>query len=64
MYVFNLNFNLKFVRKSHFGDVLARLLLALVLVPSPCWPPPLTCVVSIFSSGRVDRNLKVGGSVR
>uniref|UniRef100_A0A674N5N0 Proline-, glutamic acid- and leucine-rich protein 1 n=1 Tax=Takifugu rubripes TaxID=31033 RepID=A0A674N5N0_TAKRU len=38
---------------------LYRLLLALVLVPSPCWPPPLTCVVSILSSGRTDRNLKV-----
>lgn len=42
--------------------MLPRLLLALVLVPSPCWPPPLTCVVSIFSSGRTDRNLKVGVS--
>ncbi|XP_041638418.1 proline-, glutamic acid- and leucine-rich protein 1 isoform X2 [Cheilinus undulatus] len=38
---------------------LYRLLLALVLVPSPCWPPPLTCAVSILSSGRTDRNLKV-----
>uniref|UniRef100_A0A3B4TMI1 Proline-, glutamic acid- and leucine-rich protein 1 n=1 Tax=Seriola dumerili TaxID=41447 RepID=A0A3B4TMI1_SERDU len=38
---------------------LYRLLLALVLVPSPCWPPPLTCAVSILSSGRADRNLKV-----
>ncbi|XP_040886715.1 proline-, glutamic acid- and leucine-rich protein 1 [Toxotes jaculatrix] len=38
---------------------LYRLLLALVLVPSPCWPPPLTCAVSIFSNGRTDRNLKV-----
>ncbi|XP_074478980.1 proline-, glutamic acid- and leucine-rich protein 1 [Sebastes fasciatus] len=38
---------------------LYRLLLALVLVPSPCWPPPLTCAVSILSSGRNDRNLKV-----
>ncbi|XP_042371125.1 proline-, glutamic acid- and leucine-rich protein 1-like, partial [Plectropomus leopardus] len=36
-----------------------RLLLALVLVPSPCWPPPLTCAVSILSSGRNERNLKV-----
>uniref|UniRef100_A0A3B5L4I5 Uncharacterized protein n=1 Tax=Xiphophorus couchianus TaxID=32473 RepID=A0A3B5L4I5_9TELE len=36
-----------------------RLLLALVLVPSPCWPPPLTCTVSILSNGRLDRNLKV-----
>ncbi|MEQ2164483.1 hypothetical protein GOODEAATRI_007114, partial [Goodea atripinnis] len=35
------------------------LLLALVLVPSPCWPPPLTCAVSILSNGRIDRNLKV-----
>ncbi|XP_054914675.1 proline-, glutamic acid- and leucine-rich protein 1 isoform X2 [Poeciliopsis prolifica] len=38
---------------------LYRLLLALVLVPSPCWPPPLTCAVSILSNGRLDRNLKV-----
>ncbi|TNN73642.1 Proline-, glutamic acid- and leucine-rich protein 1 [Liparis tanakae] len=38
---------------------LYRLLLALVLVPSPCWPPPLTCAVSILSNGRNDRNLKV-----
>ncbi|XP_057709881.1 proline-, glutamic acid- and leucine-rich protein 1 [Corythoichthys intestinalis] len=38
---------------------LYRLLLALVLVPSPSWPPPLTCGVSIFSRGRMDRNLKV-----
>ncbi|XP_024143871.1 proline-, glutamic acid- and leucine-rich protein 1 isoform X2 [Oryzias melastigma] len=38
---------------------LYRLLLALVLVPSPSWPPPLTCAVSIFSNGRTDRNLKV-----
>ncbi|KAK1890500.1 Proline- glutamic acid- and leucine-rich protein 1 [Dissostichus eleginoides] len=37
---------------------LHRLLLALVLVPSPCWPPPLTCAVSILSKGRNDRNLK------
>ncbi|XP_034532896.1 proline-, glutamic acid- and leucine-rich protein 1 isoform X2 [Notolabrus celidotus] len=38
---------------------LYRLLLALVLVPSPCWPPPMTCAVSILSSGRTDRNIKV-----
>ncbi|XP_032400310.1 proline-, glutamic acid- and leucine-rich protein 1 isoform X1 [Etheostoma spectabile] len=38
---------------------LYRLLLALVLVPSPCWPPPLTCAVSILSNGRNDHNLKV-----
>ncbi|XP_069033961.1 proline-, glutamic acid- and leucine-rich protein 1 isoform X2 [Embiotoca jacksoni] len=38
---------------------LYRLLLALVLVPSPCWPPPLTCAVSILSKGRTDRNLQV-----
>ncbi|KAE8278795.1 Proline-, glutamic acid- and leucine-rich protein 1 [Larimichthys crocea] len=38
---------------------LYRLLLALVLVPSPCWPPPLTCAVSILSNGCIDRNLKV-----
>ncbi|XP_076001462.1 proline-, glutamic acid- and leucine-rich protein 1 [Genypterus blacodes] len=38
---------------------LYRVLLALVLVPSPCWPAPLTCAVSILSNGRTDRNLKV-----
>ncbi|XP_077401450.1 proline-, glutamic acid- and leucine-rich protein 1 [Vanacampus margaritifer] len=38
---------------------LYRLLLALVLVPSPSWPPPLTCAVSILSKGRADRNLQV-----
>ncbi|XP_030017912.1 proline-, glutamic acid- and leucine-rich protein 1 [Sphaeramia orbicularis] len=38
---------------------LYRLLLALVLVPSPCYPPPLSCAVSILSKGRTDRNLKV-----
>uniref|UniRef100_A0A3B3Z815 Uncharacterized protein n=1 Tax=Periophthalmus magnuspinnatus TaxID=409849 RepID=A0A3B3Z815_9GOBI len=38
---------------------LYRLLLALVLVPSPCWPSPLTCTVSILSRGRTDRNTKV-----
>ncbi|XP_042256468.1 proline-, glutamic acid- and leucine-rich protein 1 [Thunnus maccoyii] len=38
---------------------LYRLLLALVLVPSPFWPPPLTCAVSILSNCRTDRNLKV-----
>ncbi|KAG7250805.1 hypothetical protein CRUP_013983, partial [Coryphaenoides rupestris] len=38
---------------------LYRLLLALVLVPSPRWPPPLSCAVSIFSHGRRDRSLQV-----
>ncbi|XP_058481600.1 proline-, glutamic acid- and leucine-rich protein 1 [Solea solea] len=38
---------------------LYRLLMSLVLVPSPSWPPPLTCAVSILSKGRADRNLKV-----
>lgn len=38
---------------------LYRVLLALVLVPSPRWPPPLSCAVSIFSHGRRDRNIKV-----
>uniref|UniRef100_A0A8C5EHW8 Proline-, glutamic acid- and leucine-rich protein 1 n=1 Tax=Gouania willdenowi TaxID=441366 RepID=A0A8C5EHW8_GOUWI len=38
---------------------LYRLLLSLVLVPSPCWPPPLSCVVSILSNGRRDRSIKV-----
>ncbi|XP_026185875.1 proline-, glutamic acid- and leucine-rich protein 1 isoform X2 [Mastacembelus armatus] len=38
---------------------LYRLLLALVLVPPPCWPPPLTCAVSILSNGRTDCHLKV-----
>uniref|UniRef100_A0A3P9HWU3 Modulator of non-genomic activity of estrogen receptor n=1 Tax=Oryzias latipes TaxID=8090 RepID=A0A3P9HWU3_ORYLA len=47
--------------RKHVGSVCVtpRLLLALVLVPSPSWPPPLTCAVSIFSNGRTDRNLKV-----
>ncbi|XP_061149675.1 proline-, glutamic acid- and leucine-rich protein 1 isoform X1 [Syngnathus typhle] len=49
---------------GQYGGVLTRrelyrLLLALVLVPSPTWPPPLTCAVSILSKGRADRNLKV-----
>uniref|UniRef100_A0A3B1JG98 Proline, glutamate and leucine rich protein 1 n=1 Tax=Astyanax mexicanus TaxID=7994 RepID=A0A3B1JG98_ASTMX len=38
---------------------LYRLLLALVLVPSPRWPPPLSCAVSVFSLGRRDRNVMV-----
>uniref|UniRef100_A0A8C1GCK7 Proline-, glutamic acid- and leucine-rich protein 1 n=1 Tax=Cyprinus carpio TaxID=7962 RepID=A0A8C1GCK7_CYPCA len=38
---------------------LYRLLLALVLVPSPHWPPPLSCAVSVFSHGRRDRNIMV-----
>ncbi|CAN9509765.1 unnamed protein product [Ophioblennius macclurei] len=38
---------------------LYRLLLALVLVPSPSWPPPVSCATSILSKGRIDRNLKV-----
>lgn len=38
---------------------LYRVLLALVLVPSPRWPPPLSCAVSIFSHGLRDRNIKV-----
>ncbi|TRY91146.1 hypothetical protein DNTS_014119 [Danionella cerebrum] len=38
---------------------LYRVLLALVLVPTPRWPPPLSCAVSTFSHGRRDRNIKV-----
>lgn len=38
---------------------LYRLLLALVLAPSPRWPPPLSCAVSIFSHGRRDHSLSV-----
>ncbi|KAI4892365.1 hypothetical protein NFI96_023300 [Prochilodus magdalenae] len=38
---------------------LYRLLLALVVVPSPRWPPPLSCAVSVFSQGRRDRNIMV-----
>ncbi|XP_059365307.1 proline-, glutamic acid- and leucine-rich protein 1-like [Carassius carassius] len=38
---------------------LYRLLLALVLVPSPRWPPPLSCAVSAFSHGRRDHNIMV-----
>ncbi|XP_051564306.1 proline-, glutamic acid- and leucine-rich protein 1-like [Myxocyprinus asiaticus] len=36
-----------------------RLLLALVLVPCPRWPPPLSCAVSAFSIGRRDHNIMV-----
>ncbi len=38
---------------------LYRLLLALVLVPSPRWPPPLSCAVSAFSHGRRDHDIMV-----
>ncbi|KAJ8007752.1 hypothetical protein DPEC_G00097470 [Dallia pectoralis] len=38
---------------------LYSLLLALVLVPPPRWPPPLTCTVSVLSHGLRDRSLKV-----
>ncbi|KAL2079648.1 hypothetical protein ACEWY4_025392 [Coilia grayii] len=38
---------------------LYRLLLALLLVPCPRLPPPLSCAVSLFSHGRHDRSLKV-----
>ncbi|XP_030635831.1 proline-, glutamic acid- and leucine-rich protein 1 [Chanos chanos] len=38
---------------------LYRLLLAMVLVPSPRWPPPLSCAVSVFSNGRRDRAITV-----
>ncbi|XP_023672180.2 proline-, glutamic acid- and leucine-rich protein 1 [Paramormyrops kingsleyae] len=38
---------------------LYRLLLALVLAPSPRWPPPLSCAVSIFSHGQRDHSLSV-----
>uniref|UniRef100_A0A671N3E1 Proline-, glutamic acid- and leucine-rich protein 1 n=1 Tax=Sinocyclocheilus anshuiensis TaxID=1608454 RepID=A0A671N3E1_9TELE len=38
---------------------LYRLLLSLVLVPSPLWPPPLSCAVSAFSHGRRDHNIMV-----
>ncbi|XP_017565451.1 proline-, glutamic acid- and leucine-rich protein 1 [Pygocentrus nattereri] len=38
---------------------LYRLLLALILVPSPRWPPPLSCAVSVFSQGRRDRSIMV-----
>ncbi|XP_016328700.1 proline-, glutamic acid- and leucine-rich protein 1-like isoform X1 [Sinocyclocheilus anshuiensis] len=38
---------------------LYRLLLALVLVPSPRWPPPLSCAVSAFSHGRRHHNIIV-----
>ncbi|XP_026072146.1 proline-, glutamic acid- and leucine-rich protein 1-like isoform X2 [Carassius auratus] len=38
---------------------LYRLLLALVLVPSSRWPPPLSCAVSVFSHGRRDHNIMV-----
>ncbi|XP_066537831.1 proline-, glutamic acid- and leucine-rich protein 1 [Hoplias malabaricus] len=38
---------------------LYRLLLAMVMVPSPHWPPPLSCAVSVFSQGRRDHNIMV-----
>ncbi|XP_017327497.1 proline-, glutamic acid- and leucine-rich protein 1 [Ictalurus punctatus] len=38
---------------------LYALLLALVLVPSPRWPAPLSCAVCVFSQGRRDRNITV-----
>ncbi|MCJ8731559.1 hypothetical protein PDJAM_G00200940 [Pangasius djambal] len=38
---------------------LYALLLALVLVPSPRWPAPLSCAVCVFSQGRRDRNIAV-----
>ncbi|XP_046872904.1 LOW QUALITY PROTEIN: proline-, glutamic acid- and leucine-rich protein 1 [Hypomesus transpacificus] len=38
---------------------LYRLLLALVLVPPPRWPPPLTCAVSLLSLGRRDHSTTV-----
>uniref|UniRef100_A0AAY4C0B8 Modulator of non-genomic activity of estrogen receptor n=1 Tax=Denticeps clupeoides TaxID=299321 RepID=A0AAY4C0B8_9TELE len=44
---------------AHPRRELYRLLLALLLVPSPRWPPPLACAVSIFSHGRRDRSLMV-----
>ncbi|KAF5905382.1 proline-, glutamic acid- and leucine-rich protein 1-like, partial [Clarias magur] len=36
---------------------LYALLLALVLVPSPRWPAPLSCAVCVFSQGRRDQNI-------
>uniref|UniRef100_A0A3B3Z7D9 Uncharacterized protein n=1 Tax=Periophthalmus magnuspinnatus TaxID=409849 RepID=A0A3B3Z7D9_9GOBI len=36
---------------------LYRLLLALVLVPSPCWPSPLTCTVSILNTAQSQESL-------
>lgn len=41
---------------------LYALLLALVLVPSPRWPAPLSCAVCVFSQGRRDRNITVSTS--
>ncbi|KAF5905385.1 proline-, glutamic acid- and leucine-rich protein 1-like, partial [Clarias magur] len=38
---------------------LYALLLALVLVPSPRWPAPLSCAVCVFSQGRRDQNITV-----
>ncbi|XP_053485013.1 proline-, glutamic acid- and leucine-rich protein 1 [Ictalurus furcatus] len=38
---------------------LYALLLALVLVPSPRWPAPLSCAVRVFSQGRRDHNITV-----
>uniref|UniRef100_A0ABM5EJU9 Proline-, glutamic acid- and leucine-rich protein 1 n=1 Tax=Pogona vitticeps TaxID=103695 RepID=A0ABM5EJU9_9SAUR len=38
---------------------LYRLLLALVLAPSPSCPPPLHCALRLLSQGRLDLNLQV-----
>ncbi|XP_006627570.2 proline-, glutamic acid- and leucine-rich protein 1 [Lepisosteus oculatus] len=38
---------------------LYQLVLALVLVPSPRWPPPLHCAVRIFSQGLNDPSVQV-----
>ncbi|TSL34624.1 Proline-, glutamic acid- and leucine-rich protein 1 [Bagarius yarrelli] len=38
---------------------LYALLLALVLVPSPRWPAPLSCAVCVFSQGSKDRSITV-----
>lgn len=40
---------------------LYALLLALVLVPCPRWPAPLSCAVCVFSQGRRDQNITVSG---
>ncbi|KAF4089234.1 hypothetical protein AMELA_G00064150 [Ameiurus melas] len=38
---------------------LYALLLALMLVPSPRWPAPLSCAVCVFSQGHRDHNITV-----
>lgn len=44
---------------SHCRRELYRLLLALLLAPSPRYPPPLACALQAFSLGQREDNLEV-----